>query len=286
MKLFETVAGWLGRAVRALDTAELRLGQTEVTLRNLILLVASVLLLFYVTARLKHWLVRRILSRSQMDVSARHAAGTLFGYFVLFVGLLVIFQTVGIDLTALTVVAGAIGVGIAFGLRDIANNFLSGLIILFERPVKLGDRIEVGNVEGDVVAIRARSTTVVTNDNVAIIIPNSKFMTENVVNWSYTDSRIRFRVPVQVAYGTELRRLEQTLLQIARNNPEVLTDPPPAVRLMAFGESGLDLELRVWTDSSLHRRGKLVSDLNFEIERVFREEGIQIPYPQRDVHLR
>jgi small-conductance mechanosensitive channel len=175
---------------------------------------------------------------------------------------------------------------VGFGLQNIAGNFISGLIILFERPIKLGDRIEVGAVEGDVVRIGSRSTTVVTNDNIAIIIPNSKFITENVVNWSHTGENVRFRIPVSVAYGSDVRRVEKVLLEVAAENPDVLREPAPAVRFAEFGDSGLAFELRAWTTALLHRRGKLVSDLNFAIYDKFKQHGIEIPFPQRDLHIR
>jgi len=164
-----------------------------------------------------------------------------------------------------------------------------------ERPIqgatiraelKPGNRIEVSGVEGDVVRVGARSTTVVTNDNIAIIIPNSRFINENVVNWSYTDDRVRFRIPVSVAYGTDARMVERLLLEVAAENGDVLREPAPGVRLAEFGDSGLEFELRAWSSALLHRRGKLVSDLNFAIYEKFNRQGIVTPFPQRDVHLR
>jgi small-conductance mechanosensitive channel len=198
----------------------------------------------------------------------------------------VILQTAGIDLTTLNILAGAVGIGVGFGLQNIANNFISGLIILFERPIKIGDRIVVGEIEGDVVSIDARSTTVLTNDNIAIIVPNSKFITENVINWSHNDPKIRFRIPITVAYGTETRLVERLLLEVAAENNDVLNDPAPGVRLIEFGDNGLHFELRAWTTALLHRRGLLVSALNFAIYDKLREHGIEIPFPQRDIHIR
>jgi small-conductance mechanosensitive channel len=184
------------------------------------------------------------------------------------------------------VAAGGLGIGIGFGLQNIANNLVSGLIVLIERPVKLGDRIEVAGTEGQVVEIRARSTTVLTNDNIAIIIPNSRFITEEVINWSYSDPKVRFRIPVSVGYDCDVRLVERLLLEIARANPDVLDEPAPAVRFLEFGDSGLQFELRAWTTTLIQRKGKLVSDLNFAILDAFRAHGITIPYPQRDVHLK
>jgi small-conductance mechanosensitive channel len=195
-------------------------------------------------------------------------------------------QTAGIDLTALNVLAGAVGIGLGFGLQNIVNNFISGIIILFERPIKVGDRIEVGSVEGEVVRIGGRSTEVVTNDNITIIVPNSRFITENIINWSHNDRRVRFRIPVSVAYGSDVELVVRLLLEVAAANPDVLDNPPPGVRLMEFGDNGLLFELRAWSTSLIHRKGLLLSNLNFAILASFTENGIEIPYPQRDLRIR
>jgi len=247
--------------------------------------VSLVLALFIVSSGVKKWLVRKALARTSLDLGARQAAGSIFQYIVVFFGLLIIVQTAGIDLTTLNVVAGALGVGLGFGLQNVASNFISGLIILFERPIKLGDRIEIGNIEGDVVEIRARSTTVITNDNIAIIVPNSKFISENVVNWSYNDKTVRFSIPVDVAYGVNVRQVENLLLKVAADNTDVLREPEPAVRFMSFGESSLVFELRVWSSTLLQRKGKLTSDLNFAIYETFAQHNISIPFPQREIRV-
>ncbi|MBX2991229.1 MAG: mechanosensitive ion channel family protein [Bacteroidetes bacterium] len=270
----------------ALDIPIFRLGDFEVSLWTVVYMTVSIVLLVYLSGKLKNWLTNTVLRRSTLEVSVRQSVGTIIRYIVVVIGFLIIVQTAGIDLTTLNVLAGAIGIGVGFGLQNIASNFISGLIILFERPIKTGDRIEVGEVEGDVVAINARSTTVVTNDNIAIIVPNSKFVSENVINWGYVDRKIRFRIPVGVAYGSEPRHVEQLLLDVAKENPDVLDDPPPAVRFLSFGDSSLDFELRAWTSSLLHRKGKLVSDLNFSIHNKLQSAGVLIPFPQRDVHIR
>ena len=165
------------------------------------------------------------------------------------------------------------------------KNFISGIIILFERPIKEGDRIVVGDVEGDVVHIGGRSTTVVTNDNISIIVPNSRFITENVVNWSHNDRKVRFKIPVSVAYGSDVQLVQRLLLAVGAANADVLENPAPGVRLMEFGDNGLGFELRVWSTTLIHRRGILTSAINFAIYKSFAEHGIVIPYPQRDVHL-
>lgn len=277
---------WWETVQRVLDYPLLRIGAAELTLGKIAWTVLLVVFLLWAVAVIRRVIVERVLTRSQMDAHARQATGTILGYVLLLVGFMVILQTVGIDLTTLNVLAGAIGVGIGLGLQDVANNFISGLIILFERPIKIGDRIIVGDVEGQVVEIRARSTTVITNDNIAIIVPNSKFVTENVINWSYTDRRIRFRIPVGVAYGSSPALVEQALLEAVAEVEEVLQQPPPGVVFQEFGESSLNFELRVWTTTLLHQKSALVSRVNFAVHRKLEEHGIAVPFPQRDLHVR
>lgn len=261
------------------------LGSSRLTLWNLLYLTVLVVLLFMLSGKLRTWIANQLLARTRMELGARQAVGSITRYTVIAVGIAIILQTAGIDLTALNVLAGAVGIGIGFGLQNIVNNFISGLIILFERPIKVGDRIEVDAIEGDVVRISGRSTEVVTNDNISIIVPNSKFITENVINWSHSDRKVRFRIPVTVAYASDIQLVERLLRQVAAADPDVLEDPAPGVRLMAFGDSGLCFELRVWSTSLIHRRGLLTSNLNRAIFQSFREHGIEIPYPRRDLAI-
>ncbi|MGI8556632.1 MAG: mechanosensitive ion channel family protein [Pyrinomonadaceae bacterium] len=262
------------------------LGDAKITPLSIIYLLLLTALLVYVSGKLRSVLVERVLGRTHLDAGARQAIGTISRYVLLFLGVLIILQTVGINLTTLNVVAGAVGIGVGFGLQNIASNFISGLIILTERPVKVGDRIEVGNVDGKVMSIGARSTAVRTNDNITIIVPNSKFISENVVNWSFKESIIRFRVPVGVAYDADLHLVKKLLLEAAAENKDVLTDPKSAVRLMKFGDSSIDLQLWVWTKDKLQRNGVLISDLNFAIWDKFCANNIEIPFPQTDLHIK
>jgi small-conductance mechanosensitive channel len=277
---------WLWQIRDLFGAPVVTLGATPLSLWSILQFAILVVLLFLAAGRFQYWLVERLLVRSRLDTGARQAIGSITRYLFLFVGLLVILQTVGINLTTLNVLAGAVGIGIGFGLQNVASNFISGLIILFERPIKIGDRIEVGPIEGDVVEIGARSTKVLTNDNITVIVPNSKFITENVVNWMYNGPTVRFRVPVSVAYGSDIRQIERLLLEVARANPDVLDKPEPVVRLLEFGDNALQFELRPWSTTLVHRKGKLFSALNFAIYQTFREHNIEIPFPQRDLHLR
>ncbi len=282
----EPISRFLQSVYLALQWPIIQTPQTRITIWSVVYLLVLVLALLWLARRVQMWLTNGPLLRKSMDPSARQVAGTLARYLMLLIGLLVIVQTAGIDLTTFNVLAGAVGIGVGFGLQNVVSNFIAGVIIMFERPIRIGDRIVVGGVEGNVVEIGARGTTVVTNDNIAVIVPNSKFITENVVNWKYTDASVRFRIPLSVAYGSDARLVERVLLELADADPDVLKDPVPAVRFMGFGDDGLSFELRAWSASLVDRKGKLISQLNFAIYERFQREGIEFPFPQRDLHLK
>jgi small-conductance mechanosensitive channel len=195
-------------------------------------------------------------------------------------------NAVGINLSSLAVVAGAVGIGIGFGLQNIIQNFVSGIIILAERPIALGDRIEVGGVAGTVKKISLRSTEILTNDNISIIVPNSDFVTHPVTNWSHGDPRVQIRVSIGIAYGTDLDRFKKLMEEVAAENPDVLKSPEPTVYFVSFGDSAQQFELGVWTSAMTHSPRRFISDVNYAIERKLRENKIEIPFPQRDLHLK
>lgn len=282
----QVMSDWLEKITNVLNVPIFELGGSPFTLWTLVYLLISLVALLYVAGKFRVWMAERALARTKLDIGARQAVASISRYVFLLLGLLIILQTAGIDLTTLNVLAGAVGIGVGFGLQNIVSNFISGLIIMFERPIKIGDRIVVDNVEGDVVEIGARSTKVLTNDNIMIVVPNSKFISENVVNWMYNDASVRFRIPVGVAYGTDVRKVEKILLEVAQAEPDVLDDPPPVVRFLGFGDSALNLELRAWSTKAVNRKGRLISAINFAIYDKFHEHGIEIPFPQRDLHIR
>lgn len=269
-----------------LDTPLPLLGKTRITIGAVLYVLLIVLVLWVVAARIQRWLTDGPMLRSRLDASGRHAVGTLTRYAIILIGLLVVIQTAGIDLTTLNVLAGALGLGIGFGLQTIVANFIAGLIIMFERPIKIGDRIVVGDTEGDVVSIGARGTTVVDNDGIAVIVPNLSFITENVINWKYSGNEVRFKIPVSVAYGSDARKVEAALLKVAKADADILDSPAPAVRMMEFGDNGVHFELRAWTRTLTNKKGILCSNLNFAIYEAFNAEGIEFPFPQRDLHVK
>ncbi len=262
------------------------IGNTELTLWTIVYFLLLLFLLFYLTAKLKKWIVYKVLEKSTIELGVRIAVGTIIRYVVLVLGFIIVMQTVGINLNSITILAGALGVGIGFGLQNVTNNFVSGIIILFERPIKVGDRIQVGDVYGDVVSISMRSTTIVTNDNINIIVPNSEFISSKVTNWSYTDRNVRLNIPVGVSYNEDPDRIKDILIEIAQSNKAILEQPKPDVMFVSFGDSSLNFNLRVWSSRYINQPGVLRSELYFEIFRKFKQEGIEIPFPQRDLHIK
>lgn len=256
---------------------ELGDAKTQITPLRIITLIFLIGLLIYLSGKVRRLLVEKVLVRTHLDIGARQAIGTISRYLLLFLGLLIILQTVGINLTTLNVVAGAIGIGVGFGLQNIASNFISGLIILTERPVKVGDLVEINGIDGMITIIGARSTKVKTIDDAVIIVPNSKFISDNVVNWSFDSKVAQFHIPVDVAYDSDIDLVEEVLLRIAAENPEVLNEPKPSVRLKKFDGGTLNLELWVWSESKLQSKNVLLSDLNFAIVKEFHANNIEVP---------
>jgi small-conductance mechanosensitive channel len=264
----------------------LKLGDSNVTLASLFVFILIITLVLLSELILRRYFIRQVLQRTHLQPSMQYAVGKIAGYIFLALGFYIALKVVGIDLSSLAFIAGAIGVGLGFGLQNIISNFVSGLIILAERPISIGDRVELGEVAGIVTKINLRSTNIVTNDNITIIVPNSDFITNKVTNWSYGDPKVRIRVPIGVAYGTDPERLKTLLLEVAAEHPKVLGEPVAQVFFIAFGDSSLNFELGVWTTEMTSAPRLFRSELNYAIERKLRANQIEVPFPQRDLHLR
>jgi len=258
----------------------------SLSLVQIFLLIALLIAVFWISSRTKRFLFNRFLVNSGLDRALQYAIAQIISNVVLVVGVLIVLENTGIHLGALAVFAGAVGVGVGFGLQNIASNFISGLVILAERPITIGDRVEVAGITGQVQQIRARSTVIRTNDNITMIVPNTKFIDSPVTNWTYGDPRVRFRIPVGVAYGSDIAKAREALLAAGRENPNTLKDPAPSVFLQKFGDNSIEFELVVWSSEMSARPSRYRSDLNFSIEQKFREAGIELPFPQRDLHIR
>jgi small-conductance mechanosensitive channel len=260
------------------------LGGTAVT-------VASVVsfCVFVAAAYGASWLLRRSLQRvyrrRELDEGLRYALDRLLHYAVMATGAFLALDNLGVSVSALAGLGAVLAVGIGFGLQNIAQNFVSGVILLLERPVKKGDFVHVGEVRGTVRDIRARATVVTTLDNVDIIVPNGQFIAEPVTNATLDDRRVRVRIAVGVAYGSETERVRDILREVASANPAVLAHPEPQVLFQDFGESSLDFVLLAWLGDP-REESPVASELRFAIDRAFRAAGIEIPFPQRDLHLR
>ena len=276
--LFDSVQGFL-------DIRLFTIGTTEVTL-SAIFMFLFILLVVVILARLfARKFVERILIRLQIEEGTRYTFRRIIELAFILIGAIIAFQSIGINLSGLAVIFGLLSVGIGFGLQNITSNFVAGLILLFERPIKVGDRVTVGGIEGDVMDINIRSTTVRSLNNIDIIVPNSEFVSAQVVNWSHGDRKIRLDIEVGVSYQSDLDTVLRSLREVALENPEILRDPEPDVHLREFGDSSWNMKLRVWIDNP-KRHPVVRSDINCAIVRKFRENGVEIPFPQRDLHLR
>ncbi len=258
----------------------------SVTIGSILLLLILFASVIIVERIVQKQLIRRFLSRTKLQPSLQFGLSRIIGYTLIAVGFYVAFQLVGVDLSSLAIIAASLGVGIGFGLQNIINNLVSGIIILAERPISIGDRIEVAGVAGRVTKIQLRSTTVVTNDNITMIVPNADFISNTVTNWSHGDPKVRIRVPVGVAYGSDLKLLQRLLLEAAAEHPKALRDPSPVVLFTEFGDSSLNFELGVWTQEMTATPIHFTSEMNFIIDQKLRENDIEIPFPQRDLHVR
>jgi small-conductance mechanosensitive channel len=260
------------------------IGNTPVTTGSLIAAIL-VIVASYVVARLARTVVAdRLLAHTRMSIGVRYMLGRFTAYAIFFFGVVAGLQTLGINATTLTAFGAALGVGIGFGLQDIVKNFVAGIVILIERPFEVGDRVELDNVAAEVAEIRPRATILRTNDDVHLIVPNSRFMRDTIVNRSYDKTLYRTRAPVTVDNASDPNAVSEALLEAARVTEGALKEPPPSVQFRQFGPRGLDFELLCWTDKMVHRPGALVSRLNFAIREELRRRGIRLP--QTEIQIR
>lgn len=260
------------------------LGTSPITPRKIMIAIFALWFFNF----LAHWiekLIHRTLVRKDFDPGAKGAIERFTRYGIFAVGLIMTLSYLGINLSSLETIGAALTVGLGFGLQNITQNFISGLILLTERPIKRGDLVIVEGTTGRVLDIRARSTLVLTRDDVVIVVPNSQFIAQQVVNQSFSGDKIRYNIHVGVAYGSDVERVKQTLLTIARNHPKVLQSPPPDVIFDDFGDSALKFTLRLWL-SELWFYEIILSEIRFEIDKSFRDERIHIPFAQMDIHVK
>lgn len=271
---------WAGRLLQGFTIGNVTISLVDFAIAILIFVVVMLL-----TRAGQRALTEQILPETQIDTGLQHSLSAGFGYIGAVIAAVLAVSAIGLDLTNIALIAGALSVGIGFGLQNIVNNFVSGLTLLVERPIKVGDWVVVGDQEGIVKRIQVRATEIETFQRTSVIVPNSAFLQEPVINRTHKDSFARIEVRVGVAYGSDTAKVERILLSAAKENPKVASWPEPFVLFTNFGESSLDFELRCYCQNVFDTiRG--ASELRFSIDQGFRKEGIEIPFPQRDVHLK
>jgi small-conductance mechanosensitive channel len=267
-------------------TRQFTFGRITVSISSVILGTLVLLLTILISRWSSALLDRRLANRRHIDPGLRYTICRLAKYVIVMIGLLVALkQAFQVDLTSIAVIFTALSVGIGFGLQYIAADIASGFILLFERPIRIGDRITIGEDEGDVDSINLRTTVVTTNDRIAIIVPNSKLVSQRVVNWSYGDPRARIALPIGVADDSAIELVTETLIEASHDVANVLADPKPRVQFLKFGDYSLDFRLLVWTNHP-RRHMQIRSDINYRIARLFRARAIRIPYPTQEFLLK
>lgn len=280
------IVGLLPAVTQEMDSIRFTFGKTRTSLLDLTGGVLTAGALLVVALWISAVLERRVLQQAVTDLSLRKVAANTLRAALLLVGLLLALSTVGVDLTALSVLGGALGVGLGFGLQKLAANYVSGFVILFERSLRIGDTVRVDNFEGEVMDIKTRYTLIRAPNGRESIVPNEKLITERIENLSLADSRILLTSDIAVAYESDVGRVQQVLVDAALSVPRVLRDPAPAARLVKFGADGLEFSLLYWIDDPVNGQLNVRSDVNLQVLQGLRAAGIEIPFPQRVVHTR
>ncbi len=284
-EIFPEARSWRYQLFPLLNERIFNLGESSYSALELLLLIAFTIGLWFAVRGLTLLFKSSVLSRTGADRGLQEVVAILTQYILTFLGLIVLWQIWGLNVGALAILASVLGVGIGFGLQNIANNFISGLIITLERPIQVGDFIKLGDLVGIVQRIGARSTEIRTLDQVSIIVPNSRFLESEVINWNHGDPVSRLRIPVGVAYGSDVKKVKAALLEAAKSHPDVLRTPRPQVWFQEFGDSSLNFDLLVWIKEP-KKQFRLKSDLNYRIEISLSRYGLQVPFPQRDIYMR
>jgi small-conductance mechanosensitive channel len=280
------VTGVMPAVLVQLDGVRWKIGGAQISLRNMIEGTLTAGVVMVLALWLSAAVERKIIRGTGDDLSMRKMASNIVRAVLLFIGLLFAMSAVGIDLTALSVLGGAIGVGLGFGLQKIAANYVSGFVILAERSLRIGDMVKVDNFEGRITDIRTRYTVIRALNGREAIVPNEMLITQRVENSSLADPRVLISSVVQVAYGTDVRALQPKLVNALKAVPRVLDEPGPAVQLSSFASDGLELTLHFWIRDPENGQGAVKSEVNLAVLAVLDAEGIEIPFPQRVVHTR
>jgi small-conductance mechanosensitive channel len=263
----------------------LTVGDGALTTGLIVSLVVGLILVWIFARLLQRVVVGRMLNRTHLDDGSKFALGRLGYYIILVLGVFLVLDTVGLKISSLAFLGGLIGIGIGFGMQNIASNFIAGLILLFERPVRAGDVVDINGDMGVVEDIRLRTTHVRTFNNILLLVPNADLISTVVKNWSPEDMKVRGDVTVGVSYDSDPKQVEAILLRLAAEHENTMEDPAPAVAFLDFGNSSLDFVIRFWVPQP-SLRVATESDLRYRIFEAFKQEGIEIPFPQHDLHIR
>jgi potassium efflux system protein len=261
------------------------LGNRSYSLLDLLLVVITLLGVVVMASTLANLLRSRVLRVTGVSLAAQEAIAVITKYSLILLGTVVILQLWGIDLSSIALIASGLGIGVGLGLQGLVKDFVSGLVLVFERPVQVGDFVDFGQVKGIITRIGSRSTLIRTLDQVSIIVPNSHFLDSEVINWSHENPVSRIRLPVGVSYSADPQQVKIALLEACQKNQDILSTPAPQVFFLGFGDSALNFELLVWI-AQPSRQLVIKSDLFFAIEASLRHHGIEVPFPQRDLHIR
>jgi small-conductance mechanosensitive channel len=287
--LFPLTRDWSRRIANILlmsiTSPVISLGEASYSVVDLMLLVGLFIGLLAVAGTVTNLLRSRILRITNVNRGVQESIAVIINYSLIFIGTVVLLQIWGLDISSLAILASVLGVGIGIGLQGIAKEFFSGLVITFERPIQIGDFVEVGEFKGTVERLNARSTRLRTLDDISVIVPNSRFLDTEVVNWSHRNSVSRLVLPVPVAYGSTVSTVRSALVEAVKDHPDVLNEPAPKVWFKGFGDNSLDFQLLVWI-SEPRKQFQIKSDLYFRIETILRHRNVQVPFPQRSLHLR
>jgi small-conductance mechanosensitive channel len=280
------IVGLLPAVTQEMESIRFTFGKSRTSLLDLTGGVLSAGAVMVVALWISAVLERRVLQQTVSDLSLRKVAANTLRATLLLVGLLLALSTVGVDLTALSVLGGALGVGLGFGLQKLAANYVSGFVILFERSLRIGDTVRVDNFEGEVMDIKTRYTLIRAPNGRESVVPNEKLITERIENLSLADSRILLTTDITVGYDADVERVQRVLVDAALAVPRVLRDPAPAARLVRFGTDGLEFTLLYWIDDPVNGQINVRSDTNLQVLHGLRAAGIEIPSPQRVVQMR
>jgi potassium efflux system protein len=272
-----TELSWLNKGIS--------IGKAKITMLNVCYVIIFLLLIGYISRIIRQALREQVLPRTGLDIGARASLVNIVVYSLWVLAIFTGINILGIDLSSLAFMAGALGIGIGFGLQNIVNNFISGIILLFDPSIQVGDMVQVGEDWGTISRINIRTTVVQTFDNASLIIPNSHMLSDRVTNWSYKDPKVRRQVDVGVAYGSDVQLVRTVLLRIVNDMPEILDDPAPRVDFMDFGDSALIFRVRFWIGSPDFWL-TAPTELRFRIDKEFKKNGIEIAFPQQDIHIR